>query len=83
MRKIFFIVILLISTVSWAKRKKKVIYKYKKYEKFDFEAMGLSGDQANPGDISISPRFNKKFKNRIPERRNFRDKTFLSIDGVI
>lgn len=79
--KYFFIVILLTSFSSFA-QKKKVIYKYKKYEKFDFDAMGLNGDSNNPGDVSISPRFRKEFKNKIPERRNFRDKTYLSVDGV-
>lgn len=73
---------MIFSWSSFSQSKKKVIYKYKKFEKFDFDAMGLSGDQASPGDISISPRFQKQFKNKIPERRNFRDKTFLSIDGV-
>lgn len=76
------VLILLVGSSAWAQKKKKIIYKYKKYEKFDFSAMGLSGDQASPGDISISPRFSKKFKNKIPERRNFRDKIFLSVDGV-
>lgn len=79
--RILFIILILISFSSFA-QKKKVIYKYKKYEKFDFNAMGLNGDSASPGDVSISPRFSKKFNNKIPERRSFRDKTFLSIDGV-
>jgi len=35
--------------------KKKVIYTYKQYEKFDFDDLNIEGEAGNPNDISISP----------------------------
>lgn len=49
----------------------KTIYQYKKYEKFDFNALSLEGDYGNPGDLSIVPRYRQQYKNRLPYRKNF------------
>lgn len=49
----------------------KVIYKYKKYEKFDFEDLVIEGETGSPGDLSIAPRYQRKFKNVLPYRKNF------------
>jgi hypothetical protein len=67
------IVLLLLSNLSFAKSKKKrkVIYKYKKYEKFEMDDINIAGDTSNPGDLSINPRFRKKFKNQLPSKPNF------------
>ena len=40
--------------------------------KFDFDALNIEGTENSPGDLSISPRFRKEFRNRIPERREFK-----------
>ena len=58
------IVLLILSNLAFAKSKKKrkVIYKYKKYEKFEMDDINIAGDTSNPGDLSINPRFRKKFK---------------------
>lgn len=63
-------------------QKKNVKYKYKKHEKFDFEALDVHGDTSSPGDLSISPRFRKKFKNKIPERQNFNTEMKRALDTV-
>ncbi|MBL7664571.1 MAG: hypothetical protein JNM93_05515, partial [Bacteriovoracaceae bacterium] len=62
--------------------KKNVIYKYKKYEKFDFENMQIDGDASSPGDLSISPRFQKNFKNRLPQRTNFNSEMKNGIQAI-
>ena len=49
----------------------KIIYKYKKYEKFDFDEIGIEGDTGSPGDLSVNQRYQKKFKNTLPGRYNF------------
>jgi hypothetical protein len=51
--------------------KKKVRYEYKKYEKFDFDEIGVEGEAGSPGDISITPRARNEFRNKLPERTNF------------
>lgn len=71
-----FTVILLffVSIPSFAQSGKsegKVIYKYKKYEKFDFEDLVIEGETGSPGDLSIAPRYQRKFKNILPYRKNF------------
>lgn len=61
---------------------KKVIYKYKQYEKFDFDDMSVEGDDGSPGDLSINPRFQKEFKNELPYRKNFNPEMIKALDTV-
>jgi hypothetical protein len=61
---------------------KKVYYEYKKYEKFDFGAIDVEGGSNSPGDLSISPRFRKKFRNKIPERKQFNNEMKKALDSV-
>lgn len=63
--------------------KSKKTFKYKKYERFDFEALDVQGNNSSPGDLSIGPRFKKKFRNKIPERRNFNKEMKRAIDSII
>ncbi len=51
--------------------KQKIVYKYKKYEKFDFDEIGIEGDTGSPGDLSVNQRYQRKFRNKLPYRRNF------------
>jgi hypothetical protein len=61
---------------------KKVIYKYKQYEKFDFDDLSVEGEDGSPGDLSINPRFQKEFKNELPYRKNFKQEMIKSLDTV-
>ena len=61
---------------------KKIYYEYKKYEKFDFGAIDVEGGTSSPGDLSISPRFRKKFRNKIPERKQFNNEMKKALDSV-
>jgi hypothetical protein len=54
-----------------AKVVKELFINIKKYEKFDFENLSIDGDASSPGDLSISPRFRKRFRNKLPQRLNF------------
>ena len=63
-------------------QKKNVKYVYKKYEKFDFDSIDVSGNQASPGDLSVSPRFQKRFRNKIPERKNFNKEMKRALDSL-
>lgn len=63
-------------------QKKNVRYEYKKFEKFDFEEIGVEGEAGSPGDISISPRLRNEFKNKLPEKQNFNKEMKKAIEGI-
>jgi len=60
----------------------KIIYKYKKYQKFDFEDLVIEGETGSPGDLSIIPRYQRKFKNRLPYRKNFNAEIRKSVERI-
>ncbi len=64
------------------KNEEKIIYKYKKYEKFNMEEISVDGETGVPGDISIINRFKRDFDNKLPYRRNFRPEVILSIERI-
>ena len=68
---IIFLLIMLMTFISEGSDGRRVIYKYRKYQKFDFESMSIGGDTGSPGDLSIRPRKQKGFKNKLPFRKNF------------
>ncbi|MBT4792901.1 MAG: hypothetical protein HON90_15100 [Halobacteriovoraceae bacterium] len=80
--KVLLVSCLFLSTLTHAAGG-KITYKYKKYERFDFDALDIEGGNSSPGDLSIGPRFKKKFKNKIPERRNFHREMKKSIDSIL
>ena len=61
---------------------KNIRYEYKKFEKFDFEEIGVDGEAGSPGDISISPRLRKEFQNKLPERQNFNKEMKKAVDAI-
>lgn len=64
------------------KGEQKIIYKYKKYEKFDFEDLLIEGETGGPGDLTISPRYQRKFSNKLPYRRNFNPEIRRAVERV-
>lgn len=80
--KYLILLMVLFSSITYGKSK-KVKYKYKQYEKFDFEVMNVSGSNSSPGDLSIGPRFKKQFKNKIPERKNFNREMRKAVNSIL
>ncbi len=80
--KFLTIILFLSASASFAQDKGNVRYEYKKFEKFDFDEIGVEGEAGSPGDISISPRLRKEFKNKLPERQNFNQEMKKAIDGI-
>jgi hypothetical protein len=76
------VLIVLCFSFSVFSKEKKINYEYKKYEKFDFSAIDVEGGSNSPGDLSISPRFRKKFRNKIPERKQFHNEMKRALDSV-
>ncbi|MCB9094432.1 MAG: hypothetical protein H6621_05115 [Halobacteriovoraceae bacterium] len=62
--------------------KKNIVYKYKKFEQFDFDKFSVQGDSSSPGDISVNPRFRVKFKNKLPEKKSFNTEVLDSLDMI-
>lgn len=67
----FIALLLIVSMPVLAQEKGKIRYEYKKYEKFDFDEIGVEGEAGSPGDLSITPRARNEFRNKLPERANF------------
>ena len=67
------------SVAAKKNRKERIIYEYKKYEKFDMDEITVEGEGGIPGDIGVDPRYKKKFSNRLPYRRNFNKEIRKSI----
>ena len=63
-------------------QKGNVTYKYKQFEKFDFDELTIEGETGSPGDLSIIPRYQQKFKNRLPYRKNFNAEIRKAIERV-
>lgn len=80
--KILILMVILLNVNSYAQDKSNVRYEYKKFEKFDFNEIGVEGEAGAPGDISISPRLRNEFKNKLPERNNFQKEMKKAIDGI-
>ncbi len=53
------------------KTEAKVIYQYKKYEKFDLGNLEVKGQLIAPGDISVRERERKRFELDLYSRKNF------------
>ncbi len=66
----------------FAETQKNIKYEYKKFERFDFDEIGVEGEAGSPGDISISPRMRKEFRNKLPEKDNFNREMKKAIDGI-
>lgn len=49
----------------------KVIYEYKKYEKFDLGNLEVKGQLIAPGDISVRERERRRFELDLYSRKDF------------
>lgn len=63
-------------------KEKNIEFQYKKYEKFDFEDLVIEGEVTSPSELSILPRYEKKFKNILPYRKNFNLEIKRSIERL-
>lgn len=79
MNKLIGILVLLCCTFPTMAQKKKVIYKYKEYEKFDLGDMEIKGSIIAPGDISVKERRRKVFERDLMRRDDFDKKIIEEI----
>ena len=66
---LFWIFILVMSSTALAEE--KVIYEYKKYEKFDLGDLEVKGQLIAPGDLSVRERDRRRFKLDLYNRTDF------------
>jgi hypothetical protein len=71
MKTILFGVFFILSVSSHSEE--KVIYEYKKYERFDLGNLEVQGEIIAPGDISVRQRKRKKIRSTIYERTDYYD----------
>lgn len=76
--KLLVLIALLLAPAS-ALAKKKVVYKYKEYEKFDLGDLEIKGSIVAPGDLSVKERRRKIFERRLMNRKNFDEKIIQDI----
>ncbi len=70
-RLIYLILFTFLLPLSSSAQNKKVIYKYKEYEKFDLGDLEIKGSIIAPGDISVKERRRKVFERDLFHREDF------------
>jgi hypothetical protein len=55
----------------WAQENEKVIYQYRKYERFDLGNLEVKGSLIAPGDISVRERERRRFEVDLYSRKDF------------
>lgn len=61
---------------------KKVVYKYKEYEKFDLGDMEIKGNIIAPGDLSVKERRRRVFERDLLKRKDFDQKIINDIKFI-
>lgn len=63
---------------AYAQDSEKVIYQYRKYERFDLGNLEVKGNLIAPGDISVRDRERRRFEVDLFSRKEF--DTFIKKD---
>ena len=80
MKKI--ILLVTIFTAPLATAEEKIVYKYKKFEEINLNEISVEGDLGAPGEVSVSQRYLRKFKNRLPSKPNFNLEMMKGLERV-
>lgn len=76
--------ILMLSQASFAQKSvnEKVVYKYKKFENYNLEEISVDGELGAPGEITVSSRYLRQFKNKLPSKPNFHLEMMKGLDRI-
>lgn len=77
-----YLLLLSILSSSTLFAKKKVVYKYKEYEKFDLGDMEVKGNVIAPGDLSVKERRRRVFERDLLKRKDFDQKIINDIKFI-
>jgi hypothetical protein len=79
--KFFILLFVLISTTGHSKEE-KVLYEYKKYEKFDLGNLEVKGELIAPGDLTVRERDRKRFSMDLFTRKDFDSIQRRDVDSI-
>ena len=79
--KFFILLFVLISTSGYSKEE-KVLYEYKKYEKFDLGNLEVKGELIAPGDLTVRERDRKRFSMDLFTRKDFDSIQRRDVDSI-
>ncbi|MBT4791800.1 MAG: hypothetical protein HON90_09530 [Halobacteriovoraceae bacterium] len=79
MIKIILFLVIICGSFSTFAQNKKVVYKYKEYEKFDLGDLEIKGSIIAPNDISVKSRRRKIFERKLLKRDDFNKKIIEEI----
>tara|TARA_Y100000296_G_C5176020_1_gene260110 strand:+ start:3243 stop:3518 length:276 start_codon:yes stop_codon:yes gene_type:complete len=75
-------ILLVFAFNAYPQKKSKIVYKYKKFEKINLGEINVEGDLGAPGEVTISRRYLKKFKNRLPSKPNFNFEMMKGLERI-
>lgn len=81
MKLIIYLIGFYMMSDAWG-QDQKVIYQYKKYEKFDLGNLEVKGQLIAPGDISVRERERRRFEVDLYSRQNFDSFIKKDIDSL-
>lgn len=84
MKIIIFAMLVITATSPLAQKSvnEKVIYKYKKFEQFNLDEISVEGELGAPGEITVSNRYLRQFKNKLPSKPNFHLEMMKGLDRI-
>ena len=62
--------------------KKKVVYKYRKYEKLYLDELSTTVGDGGLTDLTLDTGISQKFKNALPSREHFKPEVLRSIRRI-
>ncbi len=80
--KILIITLMIFNINNVSAQEEKVIYEYKKYEKFDLGDLEIKGQMIAPGDLSVRERERKRMEIPLFQRTNVNDMIQNDIESL-
>jgi hypothetical protein len=80
--KVLSVIVFFLLSFNLCAEDQKVIYQYKKYEKFDLGNLEVKGQLIAPGDISVRDRERKRFELDLFSRSDFKPFIIKDIESL-
>ena len=80
--KLLIILLILSSSLCFAQKRRRTVYKYKKYEKLYLDELSTSVGDGGLSDLTLDTGLSKKFKNALPSREHFKPEVMRSIRRI-
>ena len=80
--KIILLLVFMMSYPALSQGKKKVVYKYRKYEKLYLDELSTTVGDGGLTDLTLDTGISQKFKNALPSREHFKPEVMRSIRRI-